>query len=197
MGSWHNDRKPGQTFIVKHKKNYKGVKMQQADGAIDAFKNFFDEQKFDSIIELGTMYGPLALFFGEYTDSKVFTFDRKNWMTDDIKQKLRNLNVSIYVQNVFKSDTVKELIIDGGRVLLLCDNGDKIKEVEMYRPYLKPNDVIMAHDYFPNTSKYHSQQTWKSCEIMDKHIDDGTLDPYYAEEFEKVFWSVRIKRGQV
>lgn len=45
----------------------------------------------------------------------------------------------IWVQNIIQRDT--------NRVLIVCDGGDKPREMKTYAPLLREGDIIMAHDY--------------------------------------------------
>lgn len=179
----------------KHKKSYKGIPMKQSDNAPEVFKKFFSEQKFDRVIELGTGVGGFTLFLAEQYGDKVHTFDITNKLDlySKIKITLKKMGVSINVQNIFETDDVKNLIEKPGRVLVLCDNGNKVEELHRFAGYLKSNDVIMVHDYFPNENKYHKQNIWKCCAFIDSYVHDDTIYPYYAKEFEEVFWMCRIK----
>lgn len=197
MGNFHAKRKEGQKFIIKHKKNYKGIPTMQADGYTKAFEKFLADEKFNRIIELGTRSGGLTLFLSDISGVVVYSFEKfDNFITKDTIKQLENNNAKLYFQDVFKSIDIPKIINNEGRVLLLCDNGDKIKEASLFTPYLKTDDVIMAHDYFPRISDYHSQNTWKSCEIMDTHINYNAVDKYYPyyDDFKKVFWVCLIRR---
>lgn len=81
MGKFILKRKPGQKFVgtVKfggyHLFEYDGVGMFQANGTLDVFDQFFSEQKFDRVIELGTKYGGFTLFLSKYHGKKLYSFD--------------------------------------------------------------------------------------------------------------------------
>jgi predicted O-methyltransferase YrrM len=170
--------------------------MAQADGTIKTFQKFLSVEKFDRVIELGTLRGGLAICIAEQCGNKFHTFDIVDKLTEKTKQILNDLNSSVYIQDIFKTNNVKKIIKDVGRVLLLCDNGNKPKEVKIFSAFLKPNDVIMAHDYYPKRSDLAKRRhIWRHCEITDEDINNTSLKSYhpYYEEFKKVFWMCKIK----
>lgn len=181
---------------MKQKMVYKGIRMAQAKGTEDVFEKFFKREGFDRVIELGTLKGGLTLAIAERYGGEYHSFDYIDKISDNTKRLLKDLGVNIYVENVFETDTVKKLIEGEGRALLLCDNGNKIKEVELFIPYLKSGDVIMAHDYHPNVSEYAKRRhIWKDCEITEANMKYNTLKTYppYSEEFIEIFWGCKIK----
>ncbi len=156
------------------------------------------------IIELGTKYGGMTQFLSELHDN-IHTFDVGRYMKLGLVGYLLQTGVTIYVEDIFQTDTVKELIEFPlyNRVLLLCDNGNKKAEVQTFTPFLKTNDVIMAHDYFPTVNDlYHivdygagpkKVKRWPSFEISDRDINNKILKPYF-DKFESVFWLCRRKK---
>ena len=185
----------GKEFF-KHKKNYKGIPHKQSDSAFSAFDKFFNEQKFDIVIELGSGAGGFSLYLAEKFGKKFYTFDMINKLDkySDVKNRLLKLGAHFYFENVFKSNTLNSIFNMDGRVLLLCDNGDKLEELITFSPKLKSGDVIMAHDYFPTAEDYYNQTIWKTCALTDGDENDDTLDPYYKDDFVKAFWMCRIKK---
>jgi predicted O-methyltransferase YrrM len=179
-----------------HKRDYRGVRTAQADGWEEAFTEFFGKEEFDIVIELGTLRGGLTILLAELCGSKLHTFDIKDVLSDSSKHILNDLNVSVYVENIFDTDTVKNLIRKEGRVLLLCDNGNKPKEVKLFTPFLKKDDVIMAHDYHLNKNKFNeNKHIWRHFEISEKDMNYKSLKSYepYYNLFKKVFWGCKIK----
>ena len=41
-----------------------------------------------------------------------------------------------------------------GLTILLCDGPDKVAEVKTFAPFMKPGDLIMAHDYAPRRRQF-------------------------------------------
>ena len=81
--------------------------------------------------------------------------------------------------------------------LLLCDNGEKIKEFRAFAKYLKKGDVIMAHDYCKDGNYFNDHIRgvhWNFCEIGDGHVQDicdkYNLVPFMQEMFINVVWKI-------
>lgn len=182
-------RRPGQKVKFEYIYDY-GIKTQQTPGTFEVFDKFFDDQFFDIIIELGTYNGGLSLYLANKLGNKLHSFDIKNFLSKDTYDRLVGFGVNMYFQDIFNTDVVEKLIKMEGRVLLLCDNGYKVEEVKKFTPLLKPDDVIMAHDYFETEDAFYNNTKWKACEIVERHIDRSLLDKYhpYFGVFEEVFW---------
>jgi len=179
---------------------YKGLELEQDVNTLDVFRDFLSKEKFDVIIELGTKYGGLTQFLTELHNN-IHTFDIGNYMNSAQIDYLLASGTMIYIEDIFETNTVSNLMQNNKRILLLCDNGNKIREVQRFTPYLKKHDVILAHDYFPTENDvYHvvgppaygdkpkTVRRWSSHEISDKDVDYDVLEPFFAKEFEAVFW---------
>lgn len=188
------------------RQNYHKLQMVQKKGVCLVFKKFFEDEKFDRVVELGTGNGIFTWFLSDQAAIHGFelhSFDIKTAKFAVIRAEVEAAGGKLYVGDVLSKPhpTIVELLKEG-RVLLLCDNGNKIKEWHLYSPYLKVNDVIMAHDYFSGTqgtdaAKKHSKQVWRSIEITDKDIQEvnanHNLQPFWAKEFKSVAWVSKIK----
>lgn len=176
---------------------YKGMKMNQASGTMKVFKSFLKNEKFDTLIELGTGRGTLTLFLSDITRSKIYTFNKGDVILAD---SLTDVGVSVVKADVFSDSTIdqiKELISAPGRVLMLCDNGDKVREFNTFSQFLKQGDVIMAHDYF-KSKKSHNRSIWRGCEITESDVEVSAkkynLVPFHQDEFAKIVWMIKIRR---
>ena len=110
------------------------------------------KNKFNRIIELGTMAGGMTLIFGIHAlkmGADVKTFDIRAEPKDVVwKNLMKALPITHHAVDVF-GDEAHELIknyMREGRVLLYCDNGKKIDEFNTYSKYLKSGDIVMTHD---------------------------------------------------
>ena len=108
--------------------------------------------KFDRIIELGTLTGGMTLIFGIHAlrmGGDVMTFDIRPEPRDAVWKALSvALPIKYHEGDVFDDETEELLRIymREGRILLYCDNGKKVDEFNRYAQYLKLGDVIMTHD---------------------------------------------------
>jgi tRNA A58 N-methylase Trm61 len=133
--------------------------------------------KFQRIVEFGTMAGRLTLLFGIYAlqrKGSVITFDiRKEPKHPAWKAIKPVLPIEFYRMDIF-SQEVQVMVDDYMKdhmTLIYCDNGKKKDEFNMYAHLLKPGDFIMAHDR-PNEIKYRDiEDTVEACD----------LEPMYEE----------------
>jgi hypothetical protein len=99
------------------------------------------------IIELGTSWGGLTKFFEDYTKAIIYSYDRPG--------AARKPNPILFTDRVtFCKEDV--LICNAGiiglcqghhRKLLYTDNGNKVKEVVTYAPFLNTGDMLGVHDW--------------------------------------------------
>jgi len=133
------------------------LESMQHEKTIFNFEKLFEQNKFDMIIEIGTAWGSLTVFFGVYGIIKhcaIYSFDiahpqtlPRAYLTQEICDKLA---INFICGDVFSSEIsekIKNLINSNGKCLVLCDGGDKIREFNLFALSLKCGDVIMAHDY--------------------------------------------------
>jgi hypothetical protein len=88
-----------------------------------------------------------------------------------------------------------------GTTIVMCDGGSKKNEMKILGKYLKPGDIIMAHDYAPTIEYFENfiyGKIWKWCEILDSDIEnvvtEYNLEPYMKDEFQEVVWVCKIKK---
>ena len=151
---------------------YKGkFPTHQPTTVVEAFTTFLTEEKPDRIIEIGTAYGGCTLILADIANTTaIYTYDNRDVCWHRTKNKK---NVTTVVGDVFSQeihDQIKGLIQSEGKVLLLCDGGNKVKEFNTFAPYLKSGDMIMAHDYAGRTCD------WQWVEISDDDIEDVVED---------------------
>lgn len=123
----------------------------QTPAVIGVFSKFI--QEFDTIVEVGTGRGAFALWISlnKKPDATFVTFDVKPHLMPDLSR------ATVVQSNVFDTQTFSEVTVlmqRPGRLLFLCDGGDKEKELAHFAPFLKSGDVIMAHDYAHSPEDY-------------------------------------------
>jgi len=129
-----------------------GTPLQHQPNEIYLLDNFFRLYKFAKIVEIGTNRGGLSVLFGLHSwmnNGWTWTFDIHNKVGMPTKWLLKNLPVKVMIGDVFERlecEFIKERLNSVGRTLLYCDGGDKDKEFNLFAPYLKIDDIIMAHD---------------------------------------------------
>lgn len=170
------------TDLYKRKVPFLGRIIQHNVAEIHFLDQMLYENHFDTIIELGTADGGLTLLFGLHAlaaGSIVVTFDLGREPTGGTYKALKPLlPIAFFNNNVFSDEGMRWIkdYMKRGRVLLYCDDGKKPREFNTFAPFLKPNDVIMAHD--------------RDVEIFLEDISDTinkyNLKPFLEKEIQKL-----------
>jgi hypothetical protein len=179
---------------------YNGIKALQMYGVWEGFSElaqYVYMNPFDRIIELGADFGGLTNMLADHEISDhaiIHTFDIN-------KEKFTNLNpykIVFHHLDIYANfPVIGDLIQSSRRTLLLCDGGNKAHEFQNLVQYLRPGDVIMAHDYSPNEQAHEDNVAagrWNWWEFHDGCIpgDDSLIKP--LECFEQYVWCIREKK---
>jgi len=183
--------------------DFLGFPLQQNPGTLEGFNRLLNAVHPRRIIEIGTGTGGLAACLGLYAmnkDADMFTFDI-NGISGYMQEVFNWLNVDFCECDIFQDEHIKhigELIESDGTTLLLCDNGNKPKEFELFAPHLKPGDIIMAHDYYTSTEKYEQEYggigfgPYWTTEICWNDVKDTVftigLQPFMVDIFKPLLW---------
>jgi cephalosporin hydroxylase len=167
-----------------YKGNCGSSTMYQAPKIIGCFEKFFKDKNFDTIIEIGTAFGGLTMLLVDLNPfAEIHTFDTVEWITDRIDGATKNIG------NVFfeEKENIVRMILEEKKVLLICDGGDKPREFNVFSPYLKSGDFIIAHDYEENTCD------WGWIEIRKNDIEDVVKEfnllPHMSDVMGEVAWA--------
>ena len=184
--------------------HYKGFRAAQHTGFVDVFTRFLDEQKFDTIIEIGTLNGGLTRFLKDASpNSRLVSYD----VTPQPEhQALIECGVELKIKNIFDGyyavvdQEAIGILNSDGKKLILCDGGNKAAEFNHLAEYMKSGDFIMAHDYSYDHNLYNGQiydKVWNWCEITEKDISgvsaNFNLVHYNKEEFQSIVWVCKTK----
>jgi predicted O-methyltransferase YrrM len=187
---------------------YLGHGAQQNPHAYEAFYNLFNTVKPARILEIGTAMGgftlSLKLLCNDLKlDTNILTYEINN----NNYNSLREIGIDTRIENIFGDNysQVKQEVIDyiqqDGVTIILCDGGNKIKEFNLLSNYLKPNDIIMAHDYASNQEFFNenvNMKLWNWLEIQDSDISEAVsknnLEPFMQEQFTQAVWVCKIKK---
>jgi hypothetical protein len=147
----------------------------------------------ERIIELGTFDAIFTRIIYKLRseinpDFDFHTFDIVKSFTEELPVNLIFHNLDIFSNIEF----IGSLVIK--KTLILCDNGDKIKEVHALYPYMKKDCVIMAHDYFHDKDDFKKNNArWPACEITDDDVKDLPLKNYLQDIMSEAAWLSLIK----
>lgn len=155
--------------------------------AFKLLENYIAYEKPEYVVEIGSQKGGLSVYLGTIacvTEQFLFhTFDitKSDWYNrqhegaghwfekmESICQYCKSFESDIFSEFAFNTilENIKKY-----KTLIICDGGNKAKEVHIFSPILKSGDMIMAHDF--------------DHEIFDHHIDYNILQPH--EQFNQRF----------
>ena len=184
--------------------DYKGYPAMQNKNAYATFQSFFEKEKFEYVIEIGTAYGGLAYFLYEESLKHKFNFITFDKHRERLDEKWHKKHPFDFRQANCFDEPVHEFIVSilqENHCLLLCDGGNKAAEFNSFSKYLKPRSFIMAHDYARNQNYFLENikgKIWNWHEISDRDVEDCMLmynickSEYYSD-FERVAWLNCIK----
>lgn len=131
------------------------------------------------IIELGTWMGGLSLFL--YMQAKVrnmwfITYDAQDYNTPAYSI------IPFVKKDIFASEEELGQTISSVPTLLICDNGNKPREIKTFAPYVTSDSIIVVHD-------------WKT-EIFPEDIPDY-LEEIYGDTCDEIGSLSRVFRKKV
>ena len=177
---------------------------QQHHNAYKVFYEFIERERFDRILEIGTAMGGFTHFLHFVCRdlrlrTDILTYDIHN--RNDY-HKLRDKKVDVKIENIFSnnfesiSDHAYNFIKKPGKLLVLCDGGNKIREFNCLSSFIKAGDFIMAHDFAMDRDYFVNEinkKIWLWHEISHKHIADSmasnNLEFYDQDIFSQVVWA--------
>ena len=181
------------------------IRIQQAEGTFEVFRDFFHKENLDYVIEIGTGMGWLSYFLYQESLKHGFKFTTYDIDENRIKdlQKYCNGEISFdyRVRDCFDDIEFIKNTLNDNRCLIMCDGGNKVKEVNVFASLIKNNSFLMAHDYAPTREyfdKFTKGKIWGAFEIKDKDIsneldENNVVKSDYYEEFLSVAWLSCIK----
>jgi predicted O-methyltransferase YrrM len=147
------------------------------------------------IVELGTYGGgftcALALH-ARQIGARVVTFDRM--LPDERLADLATfLRVEFRTRDIWEAQgEIADLIRQPGVAYVLCDGGDKRRELATFAAHLKPGDVIAAHDYAVDDGAGYQNAWWGWGEVDladgDRVAREHDLEPWMQDHFDTAAW---------
>lgn len=105
------------------------------------------------IVELGTGYGALALYWAACAavrDVPFASFDNRLLPTPQVAGAVCGLGGQLIEADLFTpsgTEQVKAVVSSRQPGLLFCDNGDKQREIETFAPMTAVGTIVLAHDF--------------------------------------------------
>lgn len=195
--------KPSNVLISDPISCYQNFCAQQNHNAYEVFYNFLAEIKPARILEIGTGMGgftmALKLFVNELNlSTTIRTYDV---LVPRYAQNLSDAGVQVRIEETFHDEytfadeSLKQYIQLPGTTIVLCDGKSKTNEFRLLSNFLKPNDFILAHDYYENQEVFDNKlkfSVWNWNEICLAEIENpmkiNNLVHYNKETFENVAW---------
>jgi cephalosporin hydroxylase len=199
--------------------NYEGITTMQHSDVLKPLEILINDIQPKRLLEIGTASGGLTLILRDILDKLQFnectlrTYDiNPDFDRCILQDNIANgKNIDFRLKNLFNhpysdldpanEQEVKDYIKTEGPTIVLCDGGSKINEFNILSKFLKPGDIIMAHDYSPTMDyfeTYNKDKIWNWCELFDEDVseacDNYNLQPYMSDDFTKVVWLCKIKK---
>lgn len=153
------------------------------------------------IVELGTAKGGLTWILRQLIPEEgvdLISVDITDKVPDTVKEMFGRFGVQQEILNIFSpagEQKVRSWVEDSLPVLLLCDNGNKVREVNMFASSLKVGDVIMCHDYAHDRKTYQEElkgKYWNCLEIqyseIRQQLEKHNCMPFAEEQVKKAAW---------
>ena len=170
-----------------------GLKMSQNLIAVSAWMLAIMQEKPATVIEIGTGRGGLSSLLSHAMSvygGKLMTVDKSN----EKEYQLHGSSFCISNMDCFDmSGLIRARIEDPGQCFLLCDGGNKEKEWNTFAPFLKPGDVIGAHDWINDRIPNFCPNYWSWSEVSEFSLNLSGMAPFMPEWFDKSAWFVRQK----
>jgi len=197
---------------------YKHATILQHGDIQNKLKDLFSQKIPSQILEIGTAAGGLSLMIRDIldearlTNSQFRTYDVFDSNRPELKSIIEaGAKVDLRIKNVFnhaysdlQDDCIEEIqsfIQQEGTTIVMCDGGSKKNEFNILARFLKPGDIIMAHDYSPTLEYFEehiNNKIWNWLEIQDSDIQESVskynLEPFMQEDFQQVVWVCKIKK---
>jgi hypothetical protein len=163
---------------------YKGIRCLQSRKVFAALDQL---EPATTIVELGTFNGGLTTILADHPISEqatITTFDLQPVAFDNPK-------ITQYTGDIFSHESlIRDLIAQPGHTIVFCDGGNKVEEVRTFCRYLKPGDLICAHDYGYKAG-HQLQFGWPVCEITYADVQTA-LEANGCEAFGTQFMSPAV-----
>jgi cephalosporin hydroxylase len=168
-------------------KNTKGLKVLACQEKVnfDIMGEIVEEEKPEMIIEFGSMFYGMTLFFHELDLSmQIESFDLCDPRLKRVLSRSRGKvkpadldriesvfspNVHLHRGNIFLEDAkqpIRKLAHSSKKKIMFCDNGKKPMEVKMYGVFINRGDIMMVHDW-PYEIDYHD--IWEELKLFEPH----------------------------
>lgn len=164
---------------------------------VSVIMNLIKSEKPDWFIELGVHEGGLAhCLIPKFPDLRYVGVEINcHFIRPAVNSMLGQLGNLLLCGDCFSQKISSQLydITKKGKIIFYCDGGNKVKEVQRFFAMMKPDDIIMAHDYWDEFRSpigidgYGLDLEFPIPEVLSKDVDFLREDSWFVEllGFEK------------
>ncbi len=172
-----------------------GLPMCQNRWAVPTWSYAMEVRPPARVVEIGTYSGGFACAIGLHASrigARVVTYDV--CLPDaSLLGLAAHLGVEFRRGDVWELEgEIAALIAGPGVSFVLCDGGDKRRELDAFARYLKPGDVIAAHDYAADDGTGYENRWWGWGEIWRHHGEaiarERGIVPWMQDHFDTAAW---------
>lgn len=131
-----------------------GIKTSHTWHEIGQILRIINDLNVELFVELGAHVGGLAsaiLPLRNYRDFEYIGIEHK---PEIVHPKIYEHLHFWDVLTISTATTIGAAVSVRRRAFVYCDDGDKIKEMDLYKSILKPGDIIACHDYYDYQEVY-------------------------------------------
>ncbi len=167
--------------------------MEQSPHALDAILSILRGYgRPDTIIEIGTGKGGLTRLLSQVCTARIHTWDCHDLWELDFTPKLVTRHLRSWPEDL---ENIQHLIDMGGRTWVLCDNGNKPHEMQVFPHLLKNGDLIFCHDYFDDRDVFQEERNagrwfWHECSAQQLPTKMRGFLRLNADQTRKAAWGV-------
>lgn len=155
-------------------RRFMGAGMSQSYAAIYWQEYYFEGNRFEYVVELGSQKGALSTYFANMAAiSEAFFFDtfeiapEQDWYNRPNegaghwfdKLSANSPFINFFHQDIFSEASVSGIKenLDQFKTFIFCDGGNKAAEFSTFAPLLKKGDCIAVHDWGYEIGAQHTE----------------------------------------
>lgn len=183
-----------------------GLDMCQNRVAVDALAIMLEDYRPDAIIEIGCGYGGLSVLLSLYCCENgipyyIYEINGSGIKYFDILKSLGQHidGGGVFIGDVFSEkyqEDIKKVIAERKRVLVLCDGGNKDREMETFSKFIKSGDIIAKHDYAASDEFFDNEIRGKYWDWRESSMPDCealAIKPIYETLLKYGAWGAFVK----
>ena len=106
------------------------------------WESLLNEKRYDSIVELGTLEGGFSLWLSAQAEARELGF-----RTYDINLPKRRIPGFVHADIYALAEEIGEHMRKHDPVIVLCDGGNKPRELKTFSRYVTADSTLVVHDW--------------------------------------------------